>query len=71
MNGTLQKAFNTGAGQSFTYPIGNASEYAPFSLASMNVTAAGTLAAKTTAGDHPNIATSGIDSTRTSTGIGP
>jgi hypothetical protein len=64
VSGTLQKAFNTGAGQSFTFPIGDASNYAPFSLASMNVTVAGTLAAKTTAGEHPSIATSGIDATR-------
>ena len=64
VSGTLQKAFNTGTGQSFTYPIGDASNYAPFSLASMSVTVAGSLAAKTTAGEHPSIATSGIDATR-------
>ena len=63
VNGTVQKAFgSTGGGQSFTFPIGNASNYLPLSLASMNVTHAGNLTVNTTTGNHPNISTSGIDS---------
>ncbi|HVM46634.1 MAG TPA: Ig-like domain repeat protein, partial [Candidatus Acidoferrum sp.] len=64
VNGTLQKAFATGTGQAFTFPIGDAANYTPINLASLSVTTAGTVAAKTTAGQHPNISTSGIDSTR-------
>jgi len=61
VNGNLQKIFSVGAGQSFTFPIGDVSNYTPVSLASLNVTTAGSLTATSTAGDHPNIATSGID----------
>lgn len=64
VNGNLQKAFNTGAGQSFTFHIGNASSYAPVSLASTNVSTAGSLTVKTTNGDHPNIVTSDLDASR-------
>ena len=64
INGNFQKAFSTGAGQSFTFPLGDVSNYAPVSLASLNVTTAGSLTAKSTAGDHPSIAGSGISSTR-------
>src|ERR1043166_4822318 len=60
--GTLQKAFNTGSGQSFTFHIGESfANYAPIAIASLNVTTAGNLTANTTAGDHPSIAGSGID----------
>jgi hypothetical protein len=64
VNGTLQKTFATGSSQSFTYAIGDGAAYAPINLAGLNVTTAGTLAATTTAGQHPQIATSGIDSSR-------
>jgi len=58
--GNLQKAFNAGNGQSFTFPIGDTSDYTPISLTSLNVTTAGSLTAKTIAGDHPDICSSGI-----------
>jgi hypothetical protein len=61
INGSLQKVFGAGSGQSFIFPIGDASNYTPVSLASLNVTTAGSLTAKTTAGNHPSIASSGID----------
>jgi len=61
VNGNLQKIFSVGNGQSFTFPVGDASNYTPISLASLNVTTAGSLTATSTAGDHPSIAISGID----------
>ncbi|PIV26228.1 MAG: hypothetical protein COS37_07490, partial [Anaerolineae bacterium CG03_land_8_20_14_0_80_58_20] len=36
--GNLQKAFNTGSGQTFTFEIGDASYYTPAQLANFNVT---------------------------------
>ena len=65
IRGNLQKAFSTGSGQSFTYPIGD-TNYTPVSLAALNVTTAGTLLAKTTAGDHPGTtaATNGLNSAK-------
>src|SRR5205814_1437975 len=52
VNGALQKAFGTaGNPQSFTFPIGDASNYAPITLTSLNVTTAGSLTAKTAAGE--------------------
>jgi hypothetical protein len=64
VNGNLQKAFATGSGQSFTFPVGDASRYTPVALANMAVDTAGTLTAKTTAGQHPQIAGSGINSAK-------
>ena len=61
VNGNLQKAFAAGNGQSFTFPVGDASSYAPVSLAALNVTKAGSLTAKSVAGDQPAIAGSGIN----------
>ena len=65
IRGNLQKALSTGSGQSFTYPIGD-TNYTPVSLAALNVTTAGTLLAKTTAGDHPGTtaATNGLNSAK-------
>jgi len=63
VNGYLRKDFIIGSGQSFTFTIGGASAYTPVTLASMNVGSGGYLTVSVTSGDHPNIATSGIDST--------
>ncbi len=63
VNGYLRKDFSIGSGQSFTFTIGDASAYTPVVLASMNVGTGGYLTVSVTGGDHPNIATSGIDST--------
>jgi len=60
--GNLQKSFNTGSGQSFTFPIGDAGNYTPINLVSMTVGTAGSLTANTTATEHPNIDTSEINS---------
>lgn len=61
VNGSLRKAFVVGAGQLFTFPVGDASNYTPISLSSLNVTTAGTLTGKTTLGEHPRISCSGIN----------
>src|SRR5213082_195194 len=64
----LHKAFGTaGNPQSFTFPIGDASNYAPITLTSLNVTTAGSLTAKTAAGEHPNVSTSGINANKDAT----
>ena len=57
--GNLQRAFLTGV-QSFTFDIGDASNYTPVALSFANITSGGTVTAKSTAGDHPQIATSPI-----------
>ncbi|PYK99606.1 MAG: hypothetical protein DME19_08070, partial [Verrucomicrobia bacterium] len=65
VNGALQKAFGTaGNPQSFTFPIGDGSNYAPITLTSLNVTTTGSLTANTTAGEHPNVSTSGINANK-------
>lgn len=61
VNGTLRKSFGSGNGQSFAFPLGDASTYAPVSLTAINVTAAGSLTARTTPGQHPCIANSAIN----------
>lgn len=63
--GTVQKSFANGSGQSFTFPVGDSSVYAPVAITSLQPTGSGshTITVKTTSGDHPNIATSGINST--------
>jgi hypothetical protein len=64
VNGSEQLGFNTGSGQSATFDVGTASTYAPFSVASLNVTTAGTLTATTTSSQEPNYATSGLSQTQ-------
>jgi hypothetical protein len=62
--GNLLKAFTTGGPTTKTYEIGDASTYAPVSVTINNVSVAGSLTAKTTGSEHPNIATSGLLSTK-------
>ncbi len=57
--GNLRRTFLTGA-QSFTFDVGDASNYTPAAVSFANITTGGTLTAKSTAGDHPQIATSTI-----------
>jgi hypothetical protein len=64
VNGRLGKVFNTGNVTSFTFPVGDGSYYTPVTVANMTVNVSGSLVAYTTAGEHPNIATSGIDATK-------
>ncbi len=61
VNGNLWKAFTAGYGQSFTFPIGDASNYTPVSLSALDVTTGGWLEANTTAGQDPSISSSGIN----------
>ncbi|MFC1993902.1 beta strand repeat-containing protein [Chloroflexota bacterium] len=61
--GNLQKWVPTGA-QSPTFEVGTASNYNPVTLAFNNVTGAENLTAKVTTGEHPNIASSSIDSSK-------
>jgi hypothetical protein len=61
--GNLQKYTATGA-TSKTFEIGDSDVYAPVAVTFGNVSVAGNLTAKTTDGDHSDIASSGIDSTK-------
>ena len=61
--GNLRKNVATGA-TSRTFEIGDASNYTPVTVSFGNVTVAADLTLQTTAGDHPNIATSGLDTTK-------
>ena len=61
VNGYLQKNFPVAAGQTFTFPVGDAANYTPVDIAGLSVATTGGIIASTTAGEHPNIAVSGID----------
>ena len=60
VNGKLSLPVTTGS-PTVTYLIGDASSYIPVSLVFANVTVAGYVVLNTTAGQHPNISTSGIN----------
>ena len=62
--GTLKKSFAASGTHSFSFPIGDASNYTPVDLTGLTTTAAGTLTASTTSGQHPDISTSGINSSK-------
>lgn len=64
VNGFLQKNFIAAIGQSFSFPIGNAANYTPIDVSGLSIATGGGIIASTTTGEHPNIATSGINSTR-------
>ncbi|MGB4848502.1 MAG: hypothetical protein WBP41_11320, partial [Saprospiraceae bacterium] len=57
INGNLQLNIAAGA-NTYAYPIGTVTVYAPVSIAFTSGTTAGTLTGFTTNGDHPSIATS-------------
>ena len=61
--GNLRRAVATGT-NTYTYPVGDATNYTPVSTALNNVTVAGSITAKSNAGDHPQIASSGIDGSK-------
>jgi hypothetical protein len=63
VNGIIVKNFAAGT-QSFTYPIGTATAYAPVELGAFTVTTPGSVTASTADGDHPGIASSGLDPAR-------
>ncbi len=64
INGKLQKNFITGTSISRTMEIGDGTSYTPATVLIASVGTAGNLTASTTATDHANIATSGINSSR-------
>lgn len=64
VTGRLQKYFPTGSAVNSTFELGIASGYTPTTLTFENVTVAGNLTATATTGKHPNLATSGIDTTK-------
>ena len=61
--GNFKKYISTG-GTNKTFEIGDASNYTPVSVAFGNVTVAGDLTIKTTAGDHSNIGSSSLNSSK-------
>ncbi len=61
--GNLQKNAATGA-TSLTFEVGDASNYTPATVSFASVSSAGNLIASTTSGDHPNIGTSNILSSK-------
>jgi hypothetical protein len=61
--GNLQRAIATGT-NSYTFQVGTSTGYAPAVLALTSVTGTGSLTVSNTGGDHPQLATSNIGSTR-------
>ena len=59
VNGNLRKAITTGSSISRPFEVGDTT-YSPVTVVFASVTVAGTLTARSTAGDHPNIAGSGF-----------
>lgn len=65
VNGFLEKNITTGAGVSQTFEIGNGTtDYLPLNLVLAGVSTAGNITANVNNGDHPNVATSCIDETK-------
>jgi hypothetical protein len=66
VRGNLERGVPNAATPALAFPVGDASAYAPVSVAFSGTTAgSGNLTASTTAGDHPDIANSGLDATKT------
>jgi hypothetical protein len=63
VNGNLRRAFNTGT-NTYNFTVGDATSYAPVSIAANSVSVAGSMTASTTSGDHAQIASSGLDNTK-------
>ena len=61
VNGSLKLPVATGAGVTKTFYIGDATSYTPVTVVFASVSGAGFLTVNTTAGQHPNISTSGIN----------
>lgn len=66
VRGTLRKSVATAAGTStYAFEVGDGAVYAPVTVEFPSVSTGGTLSAHTRAGDHPAIATSGLNAART------
>jgi hypothetical protein len=59
--GNLRKNVAAGANVARTFEVGDATNYTPANLVFASVSVSGTMTVSTTAGDHPNIATSDIN----------
>jgi lysophospholipase L1-like esterase len=64
INGPLGRRIAAGT-QSLGFPVGDATKYTPVNLEFVNVSASGTITVNTTQGIHPQIAASGLDSSKT------
>jgi len=63
VNGNFRKNYAAGSFSS-TLPVGDASTYAPLDVSGTGAGGGFALTASTTAGDHPNFGTSGLDAAR-------
>jgi len=63
VHGNFRKAYAAGSFSS-TLPVGDASTYAPVAISGTGAGGGFALTAHTTAGDHPNVGTSGLDVAR-------
>ncbi len=62
--GSVSKQTASNASPTFTYPIGDATTYTPIALTfngNNTATTTGSITASTTSGDHPQVASSGLD----------
>ena len=62
--GSVSKQTASNASPTFTYPIGDATTYAPIALTfngNNTATTTGSITVSTTSGDHPQVASSGLD----------
>ena len=64
MNGFLRRSIPTGTPGARTFDVGSGGNYTPVSVTFASVSVAGTLTASATGSDHPNLATSGVDPSR-------
>ena len=64
INGNLARVLPSSGSPTVSFDVGDASRYTPISLTFNNITAAGTITAKTTGSEHPSISGSGIDQTK-------
>lgn len=61
--GNLRREMATGS-NTYNFTIGDAGVYSPVSIAANSVTVGGSMTASTTTADHPQIASSGLDNTK-------
>ncbi len=64
VQGAVRKNYAANSALTFTFPVGDASNYTPVAITgTANTTTAGNLTISTTGSDHPSIGSSGIDAT--------
>lgn len=63
--GNLRKNVGTGSNVTRTFEVGTGSDYTPLSLVFASVTTAGSITAKSFTGDHPSVASSGFNASKT------